>query len=215
MCIAQDHLPNKWQKLTLKSGLSDSKVFTLKREGHQGDEPIPGDISDELDTALFSIWGTKLHKESPLERRARARSLFEPVLGSMRAARRLGQRHWLFRAFAKAWFKALFVHCSDFYRVLHLHPQGPWAASPTYRGLQSLSPSAREQPAPIMARVPERVGGSGTRGRTAQEVGWAGGTVSGRIRVEALHAHCSPNKQALLLLRQRIKDLLAAYFYIT
>lgn len=154
MCIAQGHLPNKWQKLTLKSGLSDSKVFTLEREGHQGDEPIPGDVSDEVGTALFSIWGAKLPKESPLERRARARSLSESDLGSVRAAGRLGQRHWLFRAFAKSWFKALFVHCSDFYRLLHLHPQGPWAASPTSGGLQSLPPSARERPAPIMPRGP-------------------------------------------------------------
>ena len=105
------------------------KALFFKQKGIEGISPSP--VTFQRNWAQHcSVWGSKLHKKHSLERRAGVWSLSEPVLGGLRAARKLGQRHWLFRTVPKAWCKGLFVHCSDFYMVLRLHPQEPWTASP-------------------------------------------------------------------------------------
>lgn len=172
----------------------------------------PSLVTFQMRWALwYSIWGTKLHEGSLWGEEARASSLPEPVLGGMRAAGMLaegtGSPELSPRPHSKA---SLFTVPAStrssppwVLRDLGLLHQHTGVSSPSHHRPENSQPSSPH-------RIFKRMGGSGTRDRTAREIGWAGGTVLGRISGRPV-SQLLTKQTFYFFQRPGMKDLLAVY----
>lgn len=92
--------------------------------GHEGDDSLPGDISDELGTALQDL-GHKLHKESPSGRRSQSQQSARASPWECEGSKEAGPK--ALQSFLQG--RAQRCLCSLVTSTRYSAPQGPPSAS--------------------------------------------------------------------------------------